>query len=334
MDVKSKTIGMYKVAFTILLSLFPFFDYAQIKSKTSDISSDSTDQNLHFIKVNQIDCIHLPFGYTDLSKITAVDSIIAAIEDGNKLREFDDLEFKNPIKKDVVLLPEEYHVFMPFNIDVNEKSKHIKLASHFMCHGDYVLHFMAVYNTVLYASPFIEKMYLVSTKEGKLMDMKRIYLNHQGESGFSNYTLFNINGRGIISLRDYEFTDSPFQLKPLVQYDLLPSGKFAWYYDLDGSYKTHEEQGLVKNHHKEGKWIELKPNRSLDLQKYTEFTDTYTYLEAVYKNGLPAGKWKFYQLLQKFNEETGAPLLNTGKKGRLIYTETYLEGSLMKRKFY
>ncbi|SFN03247.1 hypothetical protein SAMN05421594_0502 [Chryseobacterium oleae] len=317
--------------FTSLFFLFSCYSKAQTENKAIQTEVHSTDKGSFSFNPNKADCITLPFGYSDISKRKTVDSVLSAIEDKNKLKEIGALQFEKVIKKDLVLLPEEYDVFLPFSATVNEKYDPIKIASHFLCYKDFSVYFMAVYNTVRYADPFIEKIYLVSTKDGKLIDMKRIYLNHQGEMGFANYTLFNIDKNYIISLQDYELTENPFQLKPLHQYQILPSGKFARYFDKDGPYKNDEEQGLVKNHLKEGKWIETKPNGSLDLQKHPEFTDPYTYLEAEYKNGLPAGTWKFYKLLQKYSEETGEPLFNTRKKGPLIYTEVYKEGVLEKR---
>ncbi|MCT2561590.1 hypothetical protein [Chryseobacterium herbae] len=316
--------------FTSLFFLFSCYSKAQTENKAIKTEAHSTDKGSPIFNTNKADCITLPFGYSDISKRKTVDSILAAVQDENKLKELNALQFEKSIKKNLVLLPEEYDVFLPFSNNVNEKYDQIKIASHFVCYEDYSLYFMAVYNTVQYAQPFIEKIYLLSTKDGKLIDMKRIYLNHQGEMGFTNYTLFNIDKNYIISLQDYELTENPFQLKSLQKYQILPSGKFARYYDHDGLYKNDEEQGMVKNHHKEGKWIESKANGSVDLQKYPEFTDPYTYLEAEYKNGLPVGTWKFYKLLQKYNDETGEPLFNTRKKGQLIYTEMYKEGILGK----
>lgn len=330
-------IYMFKiniVFFTGLFFLFSCYSKAQTENKAVKSEVHSTDKGSFSFNTNKADCITLPFGYSDISKRITVDPALSAIQDENKLKELNALQFEKSIKKDLVSLPEEYDVFLPFSNTVNEKYDRIKIASDFLCYGNYSLYFMAVYNTVRYAQPFIEKMYLVSTKEGKLIDMKRIYLNHQGEMGFASHTLFNIDKNYIISLQDYEFTEDPFKLNPLQQYQILPSGKFAGYYDHDGPYKNDEEQGLVKNHHKEGKWIETKPNGSMDWQKYPEFTDPYTYLEAEYKNGLPVGTWKFYKLQQKYSEETGEPILNTRKKGKLIYTETYREGALQKRKIH
>lgn len=319
---------------TLLFFLFSCYTKAQTENKATNTEPHSGDKGSVFLNPNKADCISLPFGYSDISKRKTVGSILSAIQDENKLKELHALQFEKVIQKDLVLLPEEYDVLLPFSTSVNEKYGPIKIASRFLYYRDYSVYFMAIYNTVRYAEPFIEKMYLVSTKDGKLIDMKRIYLNHQGEMGFANYTLFTIDKNNIIALQDYELTENPFTLKPLQKYQILPSGKFARYFDKDGSYKNDEEQGLVKNHHKEGKWTESKPNGSLDVQKYPEFTDPYTYLEAEYKNGLPAGTWKFYKLLQQYNEKTGEPLLNTRKKGPLIYTERYREGVLEKREFH
>ncbi|RQO35626.1 hypothetical protein DBR39_18220 [Chryseobacterium sp. KBW03] len=328
---------MYKiniVFFSCLFFLFSCYSKAQTENKATNTGTHSTDKGSFSFNTNKADCITLPFGYSDLSKRTTADDILPVIQDENTLKKINALKFETVIKKDLVLLPEEYDVLLPFSTTVNEKYDRIKIASDFLCYGDYSLYFMAVYNTVRYPEPFIEKMYLVSTKDGKLIDMKRIYLNHQGEMGFANYTLFNIDKNYIISLQDYEFTEDPFKLKPLQQYQILPTGKFSRYYDKDGPYKNEEEQGTVKNHLKEGKWIETKSNSSIDIQKHPEFTDPYTYLEADYKNGLPVGTWRFYKLLQKYSEETGEPIINTRKKGPLVYTEIYKNGLLEKREFY
>ena len=319
---------------TILLLLYSCDSKAQTQNRDVNIERASTDERSLFSNTNKIDCITLPFGYSGISRQITTDSILSAIHDESKLAELHALKFDRVIKKDFLLLPEEYDVFLPFKTDVNEQYDRIKIASHFLCYGDYTVYLVAVFNAVRYAEPFIEKIYLVSSKGDKLIDMKRIYLNHQGEMGFSNYTLFHIDEDHIISLQDYEFTENPFKLKPSRKYKMLSSGKFSRYYDKNGAFKDDEEQGMVKNHAKEGKWIESKPNGDIDLQKFPEFNDTYTYLEAEYKNGLPIGKWKFYKLLQRYNEETGEPIFHTRKRGQLIFTEIYNNGLLEKREFH
>ncbi len=324
-----------RACFFALFFIISCLGKSQVANENKTIKTEAySAEKRTLFNTNKADFITLPFGYGDISRLKTVDSVLAAIQDQSKLKEIDSLKFDKDIKKDLLLLPEEYNVFLPFSKNVNEKVDRIKIASDFLCYGEYSLYFIGVFNTVRYADPFIEKIYLVSMKNNHLIDMKRIYLNHQGEMGFANYTLFNIDKDYIISLQDYEFTESPFKLKPLSKYQILPSGKFSVYYDHDGSYQNEEEQGTVKNHTKEGKWVEFKSNDYIDLKKYPEFTDSYTYLEAEYKNGLPTGKWNFYKLSQEYNEETGEPIIETRKKGKLIYTETYKDGALKKREFY
>ena len=315
----------------VLFFLSSCYSKAQTENHNISTEARSTDNGSAVFNTNKADCISLPFGYSDLSKRTTADVALPIIQDENKLKDINALQFDKVITKDFVLLPEEYDVSLPFSKSLNEKYDQIKIATHFLCYKDNSLYFIAVYNTVRYAEPFIEKIYLISTKDNKPVDMKRLYLHHEGEMGLANYTLFNIDKDGIISLQDYEFSESPFTLKPLQKYQILPSGKFVRYFDKEGFYKSDEEQGVVKNHKKEGKWIEYKSNSFIDQQKNPEFTDPYTYLEAEYKNGLPAGTWKFYKLLQKYNEETGKPIINTRKKGQLIYTEVYKDGVMEKR---
>lgn len=326
-------ISMHKiniVFFSILFILFSCSTRAQTENKAIPAEPGSADKASMLFNTNAADCISLPFGYPDLSKRTTADATLPIIQDEHAWKQINALKFETPIKKELVSLPEEYDVYLPFSRNTDEKYDRIRIASGFLCRRDYALHFMAVYNTVRYAEPFIEKIYLISTKDNKPVDMKRIYLHHEGEMGFSRYTLFHIGKDNIISLQDYEFTEGPFRLQPMQQYQVLPSGKFARYYDKDGPYQDEEEQGTVKNHLKEGKWLEFKANSSTEMQKHPEFTDPYTYVEAEYKNGLPTGTWKFYKLLQKYDEETGAPIIKTRKKGPLTYTETYKNGIVQK----
>jgi hypothetical protein len=325
---------MYKinaVSFTILF--FLFFNYSKAQIKNTAMNSEIGSLDKESIFSNTTKCFTLPFGYSDISQRTTIAAILPTLQDENKLKEINALKFDSVIKKELLLFQEEYDVFLQFNSDVNEKYDSIKISTNFLCYGACRLYFIAVYNNVRYARPFIEKMYLFTTKNSKPVDMKRIYLYHEGEMGFANYTLFNIDKNYVISLQDYEFTDFPFLLTPLRKYQILPSGKFCRYYDNSGLHNNNDEQGLVKNHHKEGRWLEFKSNGYIDLQQYPEFTDSYTYLEAEYKNGLPVGEWKFYKLLQQYNEETGEPIVNTRKKGKLIYTEVYREGMLEKREY-
>ncbi len=258
---------------------------------------------------------------------------MSAIQDHRGLENLYALKFEQLLKNNLVVLPEAYDVSFPFEQAIGKEYNQIGIASNFIRYRGYSLHFLAVYNAVRYNEPFVEKIYLISVKNGNPVDVKRIYLYHEGEMGFTNYTLFYIDKNFIISLRDYEFNENPFRQKPVYQFQLLRNGVFVRYYAQNGLYKTDEEQGSIKNHHKDGNWIEFKANRYVDLQEYPSFTDSYTYLEARYKGGLPDGKWKCYKLLQEYNEETGEPIINTRKRGPLVYTELYKNGVLEKREY-
>ncbi|MCS4164757.1 hypothetical protein [Sphingobacterium sp. BIGb0116] len=323
-----------KVNDTFILLLFMLLsNYCKAQTENKSLNIPVSVKGSTFFNADKKNCIALPFGYSNISKQLNVDSIVSAIQDHRGLGNLYALKFEQIIKNDLVMLPEAYDVSFPFEQGIGKEYSHIKIASNFLSYRGYSLHFLAVYNADRYIEPFVEKMYLISLKNGKPVDIKRIYLHHEGEMGFADYTLFYIDKNLIISLRDYEFNENPFRQKPVYQFQLLHNGTFVRYYAQNGLYKTDEEQGSIKNHHKEGKWIEFKANRYVDLQEYPSFTDSYTYLEARYKGGLPNGKWNCYKLLQEYNEETGEPIINTRKRGPLIYTELYKNGVLEKRDY-
>ncbi len=318
----------------ILLVLVLVSNYSKAQTGYKNLNIPASVEGSNFFNTDKRNCITLPFGYSNISKQLPVDSVMSAMQDHRGLGNRYALKFDQSIKNNLVTIPEAYDVSFPFEQDIGKEYNQIKLASNFLRYGDYSLHFLAIYNAVRYSEPFIKKIYLISVKNGKPVDIRRIYLHHEGEMGFTDYTLFYIDKNFIISLRDYEFNENPFRQKPVCQFQLLSNGTFVRYYDQNGLYKTDEEQGSIKNHHKAGKWIEFKTNRFVDLQEYPSFTDSYTYLEAKYKGGLPDGEWKCYKLLQEYNEETGEPIINTRKRGPLIYTELYKNGLLEKREFH
>ncbi|WP_159726706.1 hypothetical protein [Sphingobacterium sp. 18053] len=324
-----------KVNDTFILLLFMLLsNYCKAQTENKSLNIPVSVKGSTFFNADKKNCIALPFGYSNISKQLPVDSIVSAIQDHRGLENLYALKFEQLLKNDLVMLPEAYDVSFPFEQGIGKEYSHIKIASNFLSYRGYSLHFLAVYNAARYSEPFVEKIYLISVKNGKPVDIKRIYLHHEGEMGFTDYTLFYIDKNFIISLRDYEFNENPFRQKPVYQFQLLRNGTFVRYYDQNGLYKTDEEEGSIKNHHKEGNWIEFKANRYVDLQEYPSFTDSYTYLEARYKGGLPDGKWNCYKLLQEYNEETGEPIISTRKMGPLIYTELYKNGLLEKREFH
>ncbi|MGB3104131.1 hypothetical protein [Sphingobacterium siyangense] len=323
-----------KVNDTFILLLFMLLsNYCKAQTENKSLNIPVFVKGSTFFNADKKNCIALPFGYSNISKQLPVDSILSAIQDHRGLENLYALKFEQLLKNNLVVLPEAYDVSFPFEQAIGKEYNQIGIASNFIRYRGYSLHFLAVYNAVRYNDPFAEKIYLISVKNGNPVDVKRIYLYHEGEMGFTNYTLFYIDKNFIISLRDYEFNENPFRQKPVYQFQLLRNGVFVRYYAQNGLYKTDEEQGSIKNHHKDGNWIEFKANRYVDLQEYPSFTDSYTYLEARYKGGLPDGKWKCYKLLQEYNEETGEPIINTRKRGPLVYTELYKNGVLEKREY-
>jgi hypothetical protein len=207
---------MPKINIAIYCFIFPFSCYSRAQTENKIISTKHVPQIRNpFYSIPANGLYQFLFGYSDLSKQRATaDAVLPVIQDENKLKEINALQFEKSIQKI------GYHFLkntMSFclSIKISTKSTTLsKIATKFLCDGKYSLYFMAVYNTVRYADPFIEKIYLISTKDNKPVDMKRIYLHHEGEMGWANYTLFNIDKNYIISLQDYEFSESPFTLKP------------------------------------------------------------------------------------------------------------------------
>jgi len=144
---------------------------------------------------------------------------------------------------------------------------------------------------------------------------------------------FFIDEEGIIHLKDFFIDELRTSFFRHEKYQISPQGKFICYYDQNGMFSNNDERGLVKNHTREGRWIEMRSNGYIDFRSNLDFRDDCTYLEAEYKDGLPIGEWKFYKLEQEYSEEDGKPIFSTRKKGKLLYTETYKDGELVKREF-
>jgi hypothetical protein len=126
---------------------------------------------------------------------------------------------------------------------------------------------------------------------------------------------FYIKNDGIISLYYFDYIvmgeGEDFKFLKKEDWKIKPNGKFARYYKANGYFKDDEEKGQVKNHLREGQWVETKPNGMVNKL---------TYLEASFKEGEPTGLWKFYSF-------------EASKKGKLLYTESYKDGELEKREF-
>ena len=121
-------------------------------------------------------------------------------------------------------------------------------------------------------------------------DGKRIHIKEIGE----------IDG-GWIGVRSYW------------KFQLTPQGRFIRYHEQNGFLENNNERGLVKNHTREGKWIDRRGN---------------LHIEAHYESGLPVGIWRYYEILQ----DPQPPF--SLQRGDLIYTETFENGRLVKRELF
>jgi hypothetical protein len=168
-------------------------------------------------------------------------------------------------------------------------------------------------------------------KENRIID-KLLIGNIEGND-LGRYRLyFYLDGKKTIHLKDFSSDELEDGFLNYEQYQILPNGIFARYYEKDGFVKSNTEQGIVSNNRREGKWIEKKQNENIDLNKSNKYKDNYSYLEAIYKNGIPIGEWKYYKLLQYYNN-IGQPIFASRKKGVLVYKEIFENGKLKQRKF-
>lgn len=150
---------------------------------------------------------------------------------------------------------------------------------------------------------------VIFSKEGKLIDAINIYVGTI-ELYDNTYTLSYINKEYKVYQKSFKYGET-YEFLRKEQWQIRSNGKFARYYEKDGMFKNHEEQGEVVHTLREGKWIETKPNAYVNQK---------TYLEAEFKEGEKIGEWKFYSY-------------KNNTKGELLYTETYKDGELVERVF-
>jgi hypothetical protein len=168
-------------------------------------------------------------------------------------------------------------------------------------------------------------------KDNKILD-KLLIGNIEGND-LGRYRLyFYIDTQKIIHLKDFSSDELEDGFLNYEQYQILPNGSFTRYYTADGVVKSNNEQGVVNESKRDGKWIEKKQNYNIDLSNYKNFKDNYTWLEATYKNGIPLGQWNYYKLLQKYDDK-GHAIVASRKKGKLLYIENYSNGLLTKKQF-
>jgi hypothetical protein len=179
---------------------------------------------------------------------------------------------------------------------------------------------------------FTKMLALCLNKNNQLIDFLDIYLSDETKRFVNQKKMFYIDKKNIFHIKDFIEFEDHVAYKNYEQYQCTDSGKFIRYYKEEGTFKNDFEQGFVKHNKREGLWIEQKKNSFLFYKNHTQNSNQYTYLEATYKDGLPIGEWKFYELLQEYDEK-GQPIISTRKKGILLYAETYSNGELQNRKF-
>ncbi|MDR0332280.1 MAG: G5 domain-containing protein [Dysgonamonadaceae bacterium] len=156
---------------------------------------------------------------------------------------------------------------------------------------------------------------LVSIFNGRIIDNLIVAYTFSDGIGASSQ-FFYYDDSGIIHIKQFGEDDDGWNVFAGYQkYQITPHGRFIRYYEQNGIFENDNEQGLVQNHTREGKWVDM--------------SNTF-YIEAEYKDGLPVGKWHYYQMLRDFTEE-GFVILPSRRKGELLYTETYENGRLVSR---
>ena len=150
----------------------------------------------------------------------------------------------------------------------------------------------------------------IDKKSNELIDHLNIY-NTLSWVYSTQDKLFYIDKDTIIHCKTFRNNEETIRYLRYEKWQIKSNGKFVRYYEKEGYFKNEEEQGTVKNSMREGKWIEKKPNGWVEKK---------TYLESYFEAGEPIGEWEFYDY-------------TNNKKGKLLYTESYENGELVKRKF-
>jgi antitoxin component YwqK of YwqJK toxin-antitoxin module len=289
--------------------------------------------------IDTIEKISLPLGISDILQNQTDTIQIVKTFDNNQL--FFDVFFdlfqcdeSRTIGYDSLIFKEDYFDPYPVKNGYTENYAEFFVSSKIVTMNEFSLYFViqSVKNWHL-TRPRNMSLFLLSVKNGNVIDAKKIFYHEVREMGYTYGRRFYMDGNLLISCRDYSFTEDGIDQMPFNQYKMNSNGKFIHFYPEDKFYHHYdtlvalshvdEERGIVQHHTRDGKWIEIKPN---------VYVGGATYLEADYKEGLPAGKWKFYRLEQQSNDD-GFPILSSRRKGKLLYTETYKNGEMIKRKF-
>jgi len=154
---------------------------------------------------------------------------------------------------------------------------------------------------------------LTVNSKGSIIDCINIgYTQNVFEFSYSGKYYF-IDKNKIIHLKSFISLEIEEIRQRYEKYQILSNGKIVRYFDKDsGKYKDKEEEGNIKNHTKDGVWVETKSNM---------YIEEHTYVEAQYKLGKPIGIWKYYNIVN-----------DTKKGNKLLMTEEYdTNGNLLKR---
>lgn len=159
------------------------------------------------------------------------------------------------------------------------------------------------------SSPIIRVDLVSYNTVGKKLDQLNIYYANE-TLYWSNYKFPYIDKSLRINFIYLRYGEE-YEYGGIEKWQVKSNGKFVRYYEKEDSFKNEQEQGTVKNSMREGKWIE---------KKASAWVEKNTYLESYFKEGEPIGEWKFYDYTAE-------------KKGKLLYTESYENGELLKRIF-
>lgn len=114
----------------------------------------------------------------------------------------------------------------------------------------------------------------------------------------------------------------------LKKYKINENGILVSYFDQSNeSYISDTQKGLIKNHLKEGVWIEKRINY--------KYVNSELYVQGNYTKGLQTGLWEFFKLETIEETNNQGYIVNTTKvkTNILLMTEEYSnDGELIKRK--
>jgi len=202
--------------------------------------------------------------------------------------------------------------YVNFNIP-NEKDSNYDLVGEFFFNKKVsVLIFKKEINNLGSALNTKLDVLIYNHSDNKIIDGLNISLIGNGDQHAYSRNFYIENG--IINVRSFYIYDSESSSSSISKFKILPSGSLVKYFNIEEvDYKANDEKGKIQNNIKVGPWIEKKSNR---------FVGDDTYLEALYKEGKPIGKWNYYNLVN--DEEKGTKLLMTEEysdNGELIIRE-------------